>query len=253
MIKEIVKINQGRIELKIRIAIVDDEIHMLNIIKKHIREVKELEDKIEVESFGNPEDFLARVVSGSDYDILLSDIEMNALDGLELGETVKQKHPDTFLIYVTAHEKYAAKSYYVNAYQYILKEEMSVRLPEVIKGCVNKILDEQKQYRIVANNNSFEKIFYKDIVYLKKLKSSKYVCYFTTNGEVKERTTIEQIMLELNSKEFVLVGRGYVVNINHINRIRGNTVYMDNGDEIVISQAKITAVKDQIHDYLGGV
>lgn len=239
--------------MKLKVSVIDDEIQMLNIIKKHISEVKEIEDKIEVESFLSPEDFLERVESGTNYHILLSDIEMKTMDGIELGETVKKKLPDVFLIYVTAHEKYAAKSYYVNAYQYILKEEMNVRLPEVLKGCVDKLLDDQKQYRVITNNNSFDKIYYKDIVYLKKVKNSKYVCYFTTEGEIKERTTIEQIMMELNSKEFVLIGRGYVVNINHINRIRGNSVYMDNGDEIVISQAKIPTVKNQIHDYLGGM
>ena len=186
------------------------------------------------------------------YDVLFTDIEMPGTDGILFGAKVKEQLPNTILIFLTAYEKYAVKSYLVKAYQYILKEDMNIRLPNVLKEVIEQICNDRKQYRIIKVNNDFVKVFYKDIVYFKKQKSAKYVQYYTTCGEYKERTTLEKVIQDINDNTFVIVERGYVVNIRHIERMKGNTIYLDNGEKMNISRARASAVKDKIHGFFGG-
>ena len=53
-------------------------------------------------------------------------------------------------------------------------------------------------------------------------------------------------MKELDSRIFIPAGRGYVVNMRRILKIRQNVLYMEKGYEVQVSQAKLSEVKQQI-------
>ena len=75
-------------------------------------------------------------------DIVLLDIEMPVLDGLEAARQLKEKMPDVKVIFLTAHEDptYAAKAFRAGASGYLLKlsatSELFQAIPEVLKGGV---------------------------------------------------------------------------------------------------------------------
>ena len=52
--------------------------------------------------------------------------------------------------------------------------------------------------------------------YVEKEKGSKYICYITEYGTYKERITLKKLSEELISDEFILVERGYIINVTHI-------------------------------------
>lgn len=235
----------------IRIGIVDDEEPMLGIVQYYIEKSIGPGDKVEVFTFLNGDIFLNEVRRGSKFDILFTDIQMTVMDGMELGREIKQLQPDLYVVFITSHMEYAAESYVIEAYQYILKQDMEHRLPIVVRRLIDKISkDEGGQYRLVGTTN-IQKIFYRDIIYICKAKASKYVQYFTVDNEYKERATLEQIFRELHSKEFILVERSYIVNMKHIYRISGNTIYLKNDNQVAISRARLSEVKKKINEYWG--
>ena len=141
----------------------------------------------------------------------------------------------------------------MDAYQYILKQQMGERIPPVMRKLILKIQKERKKFRIIETINDGNKIFYQDIIYIRKVKASKYVEYVTLNGIFRERIGLEQLMQEMNSKEFVLAERGYVVNIGHIVRVKGNSIYLKNGDQITISRGRLSEVKMKINEQWGEI
>ncbi|PWJ47966.1 LytR/AlgR family response regulator transcription factor [Faecalicatena contorta] len=235
----------------IRIGIVDDEEPMLGIVQYYIEKSIEPGDKVEVFTFLNGDIFLNEVRRGSKFDILFTDIQMTVMDGMELGREIKQLQPDLYVVFITSHMEYAAESYVIEAYQYILKQDMECRLPIVVRRLINKISkDEGGEYRLAGTTN-IQKVFYRDIIYICKAKGSKYIQYFTVDNEYKERATLEQIFRELHSKEFILVERSYIVNMKHIYRISGNTIYLKNDIQVAISRARLSEVKKKINEYWG--
>lgn len=158
------------------------------------------------------------------------------MNGLELGAAAHERFPHIYLIFLTSFTHYAVDSYIVDAYQYILKQQMGERIPPVMRKIILEIQRERKKFRIIEAVNDTQKIFYQDIIYIKKVKGSKYVEYMTLHGNYRERIPIDQLMKELNSMEFIFVERSFIVNIEHIIRLKGNIVYMENGDEITISR-----------------
>lgn len=130
---------------------------------------------------------------------------------------------------------------------------MEYRLPIVANQLIDKINYDNKQYRIMRTEAGKVKIYYKDIILIYKLKGGKYVCFVTMSGEYRERTTIQKVYEELESKAFLMIERGYIVNVRHISKLCGDTVYLENDYQVKISRGKLSEVKRKINCYWGGV
>lgn len=233
----------------IKIAIVEDEKNMREMTYQCIESSADPSVEIEIVQYAKAEGFLDYLEKGCGCDILLTDIELPKISGVELGRIVREKYPEMYLIFLTSHSEFAAESYRLNAYQYIMKKDMDYRLPVVMRGLIHRMVRESKEYRWIGTNLDRRKIYYKDIICIRKAKASKYVEYVMADDVCRERITISQLLKELDSDIFILVDRSYIVNMNHIIRVRGNTVYLEENERITISRAQIMKVKDQISQY----
>ena len=68
-------------------------------------------------------------------DILITDIKMPFMDGLELGRIVKEKFPDTVIIFLSGYDDfdYAQKAIHIGACEYLLKPISKEKLLSVLK------------------------------------------------------------------------------------------------------------------------
>lgn len=154
-----------------------------------------------------------------------------------------------YIVFITSYEEYAAESYRIEAYQYILKQDLEFRLPGVAEQLIEKLQKQKKEFCIIKDGTEQVKLLYKDILYLYKSKGAKYVNYVTTQGVVRERTSLENVLKMLNSRQFLLVERGYAVNIKQICRVSGDTIYLEKGYEVPVSKARLAEVKREINLY----
>lgn len=233
----------------INIALLDDDEQVLQMIDRLIREATSLRGEIEIDSYTESAEILDQIGKGKRYDILFCDIELGGMNGIELGKMVKEKQPGLYLVYLTSHSEFAAESYILEAYQYILKKDMENRLPAILNQLIRKVEQSGKKFIIIGVTADQHKLYYSDIICVKKDKGKKYVRYVTPEGEFRQRATLEETLKQLDSKEFILAERGCVVNMKHIIRIKGNTIYLSNNDQITIGRARIADVKKKINLY----
>lgn len=234
----------------IKIAIIDDDAGTREREQSLVKETApDMTDELEISCFKDGSSFLRRLAEGERVDILLCDIKLPDTNGIDIGRAAKSQYSRLYLIYLTSYSEYAVESYMVEAYQYIMKEHMEKRLPEVLRPLLEKLQRETRQYKLIGTNTNRDLVYYRDIISICKEKSLKYVRYTTTAGEYRERSTLDKVMRELDSREFVLVERGIVINMKHVDKIKENTIFMDNGEQIYASRAHIMKVKQQIHRY----
>ena len=81
-----------------RILVVDDELDMLMLLRMIIEDNTDYE----VDTTNNPSEAL-KMVMKNDYDLVISDLKMPGMDGLELFDEVKEMDPDLPLIIITAY------------------------------------------------------------------------------------------------------------------------------------------------------
>lgn len=106
--------------LKINTLIVDDEPHILKKVKAVIEST--FEDYIIVGEIKNGLDAL-EVIKSRNIDLVITDIRMPEMSGLELAETVQMNYPHIRTIILTGHSEfeYAKKAIQLNVVDFILK------------------------------------------------------------------------------------------------------------------------------------
>lgn len=194
----------------IKIATIEDEENIRQEIVRYIKKGIGSIEGVEVDVYESAERYL---LVGGRYDLVISDIELPGISGLELGKRIKENNPDVYLVFLTSHSEFASESYIIEAYQYILKKDIEERLSPLIERVVHEIKKGYEEYRWVGTNQRKIKIYYKDIVCIQKIKGSKYAEYITENGKYMERLSMNQILEQIHSNAFILVDRGHAVNV----------------------------------------
>jgi DNA-binding NtrC family response regulator len=81
-----------------KILVVDDELDMLMLLKMMIEDNTDYE----VETTNNPSEAL-KLLADKEYDLVISDLKMPGMDGMELFDELRGIKPDIPLIIITAY------------------------------------------------------------------------------------------------------------------------------------------------------
>lgn len=231
----------------INVAVVDDDKDMQRMIRQCMnREIRQ-EDHVEVAFYEKGQALWDVLEADRRPDILFLDIELPDINGIELGKRIREKYPRIYLVYLTSHSEFAIESYVLDAFQYILKEQMEVRLPQILRQLIKRVQKETKYYRMIGTNLNKEKVYYQDILTICKEKGAKYVKYDTVKGEYRERISLEEVLQDLHNDQFILVKRGVAINAKHIAKLKNDVIYMDNEEKITISRTILAKVREQIN------
>ncbi|MBQ8663297.1 MAG: response regulator transcription factor [Eubacterium sp.] len=235
----------------INISILDDEKIILDMVETLVRTTCNQRNDICIKTYTSAKDLLVDMEANVRFDIVISDIEMPEVNGIELGRRLKEKCPSAHLIYLTSYAEYAAESYIVAAYQYVMKSDVTKRLPTIINELLDKVEKEHKDYLILGTADDRKKVLHSDIICIVKEKGAKYAEYVTIEERLRERDSLENILETINSPMFVMADRGIVVNLKHIKRIAGNVIYLTDGTKVATSRRRLTVVKEALNNYWG--
>lgn len=105
-----------------RIAVCDDKELQCRLLTEYLQEWAMGADVLmEVIPFLSGESFLFSWEDDNAYDLLVLDIEMGELSGMELAEKVRAQNEEIPILFVTGYDQYMAQGYEVSAIQYLLK------------------------------------------------------------------------------------------------------------------------------------
>ena len=126
----------------VRLFLCEDEIVMRDGIKKHIEWEKE---GIEFVGEASDGELAYPMILEQKPDILLTDIKMPFMDGLELAELVKKELPDIRIIILSGYDEfaYAQKAVSLGVTEYLLKPISPSKLKESIRSVAEKIEEER--------------------------------------------------------------------------------------------------------------
>lgn len=190
------------------------------------------------------------VQEGKYFDLILSDIEMPHVDGMELAAYIRRYLPEIIIIFVTSYLKYAIDAFELSVFRYIPQKELDSRLPQALKDAIAIINFQSEKSYTIQLPSRVEKIPYQKILYIQRERNNS-VLVLTNNGKTKIRKSLIQIFQELNSEDFVYIDRGVIVNLAHIEGINNGSVKLKNGICIPASQAKLQYAKLRLTDLWG--
>ena len=171
-------------------------------------------------------------------DIVITDIQMPGMDGMETARILRQKNEKMVLIFVTAVEEYVFQAFDVAAFHYLVKPFSDEKFEEVVKRAVRSIkeysenqLDEK--YMMVQSGGSHMKVFLKDIVYAEVYNRKVIIHTRDTNIEYYGKL---QELSEIAGADFFRTHRAYLVHFKYVQKYDANCVTMENGTALIAKQ-----------------
>ncbi len=133
-----------------QILIVDDELDMLALLAMIIRE----KTNHQVTTTNNPLEVL-ELVKTEDYDLVISDLKMPTMDGLELIDEIRKMDSDIPILIITAYGSFesAEEAVHKGAYDYITKPFRKEQILIVINRALewHKMKAELRQLKETAH------------------------------------------------------------------------------------------------------
>lgn len=235
----------------IRIAICDDEPSMVQQNEEMVkRSLQTLGIGYEIVTYTQSSNLLCDIAEDKFfYDLILSDIEMPEISGMELVDKVKVYLPDVKIIFITSHIEYAIDAYELSVFRYVPKGNRTEKLELAIMDAAKLIELEAGQEYTIQTNNRLERIKYRDILYI--MRDGKNAEITSSQGVSKVRKSLQQVYEELNAPEFIFIERGCIVNIIHIMKVHEGMVYLKNQNSLPVSRSHLQEVKQQIAQFWG--
>ena len=171
-------------------------------------------------------------------DIVITDIQMPGMDGMETARILRQKNERMVLIFVTAVEEYVFQAFDVAAFHYLVKPFSDEKFEEVVKCAVRSIEkysenQSDEKYMMVQSGGSHMKVFLKDIVYAEVYNRKVIIHTRDTNIEYYGKL---QELSEIAGADFFRTHRAYLVHFKYVQKYDANCVTMENGTALIAKQ-----------------
>ena len=225
-----------------RIAVCDDEEAQRQLIAKYLQEWSlQRKRPVEILTFSGGEDFLFKWEDDKAFDLLVLDIEMGAVNGVKLAETVRKENEDIPILFITGYDTYMARGYEVAAIQYLLKpmykDKLFVVMDKLLKGRKpEEKFTFQTEEGVLLLGSS-------EIWFVEA--AGHYCILRGAKGEYQIRHSITDLVrMTKGRKEFVRCHRSFLVNLMYISAITKTEIVMDDQKRLPISRGAAKSVNE---------
>lgn len=231
------------------IAICDDDKKICGLFEEKIKAVYQNAD---IKSFYNADDLwnTAKKEPKRVPDILLLDIQMSRMNGMELARKLRNIGWKTILIFITAYADYVFDAFDVGAFHYLVKPVSDNKLEEVLHKAAEQL--EQKKSDL-ENADSADFHFSKnderritiksggvhttvkvsDIIYAEVF--NRKIVLHTTTDCIEYYGKLKSLEEELGS-DFYRPHRAYLVNMKYVMKYDNSVIFLQNGQVMMAKQ-----------------
>ncbi|MFW5758907.1 MAG: LytR/AlgR family response regulator transcription factor [Bacteroidota bacterium] len=212
--------------MQIKVFLVDDEPHSIDLVKSILENHSDVKI-VGVES--NPDEVISHI-RFSRPDLIVCDIEMPGITGVDLVKQLRELNYSTDVIFLTAHKNYALDAYKIHPFDYILKPVDPTELYDSVNRwqklrmekinaagypLLNNVADAYEKLRF-NNINGFILLKPDDILYCEA--KGNYTLLNLIAGKKKEMISQNLGALEekLSKHRFFRLNRSFIVNLQYM-------------------------------------
>ncbi len=202
---------------------------------------------LELDTYISAEQFLFESEDKAPYDVLIFDIQMKNINGMELAKKLRARGCDSVIIFVTGIPDYAIEGYEVGAVRYILKPVK----PEVLNGLLDAAFKEgQKKaedYFVLGQGADVQKISFEKIIYVEA--RGHYVFLKGVDFEREWKAGFAETTAAFDGRGFFCLRRGLLVNLAHVTRITRTDCILDGGETLPVARGVYKELNEAFIDF----
>lgn len=236
----------------ISIALCDDEVKYLDFYEQKIKKIANKHQLlVDIIRFKNGESLLFYLEDNPNkFDIIYLDVLIGVMTGIDTALLIRKFNEFAKIIFLTNSEAYVYNAFETKATSYLIKNLHDNKFEAVFLATVNSlnaslnkgIIRFKRQQDDVSFNLS-------DITHFESYK--RLVLVHTSEKKIHEfYYKLSDLALELKDKDFIITHRSFLVNLQYIQRITPDSIYLKNQVMIPLSRNLQQTVKKTYIDYL---
>ncbi len=160
-------------------------------------------------------------------DVLISDVSMPGLSGLELAQSL---YPKPYIILISGSEEFAVEAFTCEVTDFLLKPLSLPRLLQAFERVREDLKRKQEpqilqEHFFIRANRKLIRLELSEVRYLEA--SGDYVTFNLTQGQYLVHTTLKQVEAQVYHPDWVRVHRSYIVNLSYVLDIEDTTLVID--------------------------
>ena len=211
----------------IRILIADDDPGMRTVMRKLAERAEGYELVGEAED-GNR---LLELYEETRPDVVLMDVEMPGMTGIECAKVIQDRNPRTVLVFATAHEQYMRSAFEVYAFDYLVKPFKLERALNTLSLIRERLTAQSpapepvRPHPTAASGRLMlkhrEGLSFLDIpsILLIQREERASVLYLSDGSRYVTSDSLSELEQRLPEEMFFRCHKSYIVNLNHIDSI----------------------------------
>ena len=204
-----------------------------------------------IENFLSGELLLERAEEQGGFELYVLDILMPGLSGIDTGRRLRAMGEGGEINNLTSSNDFAADSYDVRAFFYLLKPVEEGKLFQVLDGAVEKLNRRRSSAVVVPTADGKQRILLERIRYVERAgRRMRYNCMEGTVDSQTIRAPFREMAAPLLAdRRFFLCGASFVLNFQHVTGVNGQIALLDNGQTVVLPRSSATDFKKAWGNY----
>ncbi len=231
-----------------RIAIVEDEPAYAQQLKEYLqRYQEEFQQTLQVSHY--PSGLALLQSFQGQFDLILLDISMPGIDGMETARRIRTTDDQVILLFVTNLAQYAIRGYEVDAMDYILKPISYFAFSQRLNRALSRVNRRTRQFLAVVTRVGTRKVAVDTIQYVESIGHD--LIFHTTDGDIRSTGTMRDAEQRLAGHSFFRCNKGYLVSLEYVDGVKDGCALVG-GQELLISRPRKNAFLEALTNYIGG-
>lgn len=226
-----------------RIAICDDE-------KQILRDIAEKIEKLlpgsSVKTYTDGKRLLEDLTSDS-CDLLLLDIDMPELCGLDIAEQLCSRRIKPLLVFVTSHDELVYDSLRYHPFGFIRKHHFNEEIERLLHDCEQELNAAERHFSFKAGTETV-KLGLSEILYFES--DGNYLKLVTADREYRIRDTVISVENALSGQGFIRLHRGFLVNQKAVRILGAEEAELVTGVRLPIGRNYAEAARKELMRYM---
>lgn len=231
-----------------RIAICEDDRNYIEYLKKVVADA-DIVSKENILFF----DFISgeQIVFSEEwnFDLVIMDVQLNKLNGYEAAMRLKEKRGYALLVFCSGAVMPSDESFKAAPYRYLLKSYSDERMLEEMQDILQEMVRLKERPYIMCKYTAKKdmiRVSAEEILYISIRHDGSKIHIW---GKLREEYTQDELWSNLSLNElsqvfkeeygFVRAHNSYLVNMAHIVRTQGNSVFLKDGTQLNVSRSRV--------------
>lgn len=232
---------------ELRIAVCDDEQVDLTKIISMIKEILQ-DEKVShnISGYNNAKSLLDDIQNGFQFHILILDVMMDGMDGMEFAAELRKQHNNMTIVFVSNNREMALCGYEVSAARYLAKPLDESKMKEALLYCCCSWWD--KKELLLPTARSQHRILISDIQFVEAFgRGTRFVL---VNEMIESKLKFSEVENLLAKSTFILCHRSYIINLSCVKHISRYEFSLMNGQIVPISKGRYSEIYKRFVDYI---